>query len=360
MQQGRQNREDQLTENFLQVLGGISKFLIAVGGLASLACAGLLFYFIFAYSGTIEANKLKQAAELIPTIKTILTVSLLAFGAGSGFLWWQEPQLSISHILTSVALAGAPFYIPALQPDLKNAVQAQSLGAVQNAGTLFLVLATLVIVGQIVVSLRERMAHGMKADQLKHGKNIKLEKDAKNVLMGSCWQLPYCRKFVREKCPIFHSKRTCWREKVGCMCEEEVIRGAMENRLIPKDALAASKMIPYNNRITMQQKQERCKQCVIYNEHQKHKYKVSVPVIVVGTILVYIGLHGALIATLKGVFSRVDTILSSISVSGQTNISQQISGAAIPFHEVFLAAIMLSAMAYLLKTAEYIFFKIKL
>ena len=60
------------------------------------------------------------------------------------------------------------------------------------------------------------------------------------------------------------------------MCEEDVIRGAMEGRVISKDALVAATMIPRNNKLTIAQKKERCKTCVIYNEHQKHKYRASV------------------------------------------------------------------------------------
>src|SRR5205823_3893098 len=120
----------------------------------------------------------------------------------------------------------------------------------------------------------------VKKDTLKYGKGIKEEQNIRNTFMGKCWQLPYCRKFVRERCLIYHSRRTCWKERVGCMCEEEVIRNAMENRTIPKDAVAAAKYIPVNNRITMAQKRERCRQCVIFNEHLKHQYRLFLPVTV--------------------------------------------------------------------------------
>lgn len=361
MQPGKSSREDQLSENLMEMFGNISRFLIGGGGLIAAICSALLFYYIFAYTGTVDKAKVDAALGLISPAKTALMISLLAFGVGSAFLWWQEVQLTISHAIVTVALAGAPFYVPLIQSDLKNRVQAESLGAVQGAGILFLVLAALVLALSIGFSLRDRMLYGSKADSLKVGKGVTIEKDSKNVLMGPCWMLPYCRKFVRKRCPIFHSKRTCWKEKVGCMCEEEVIRGAMESKVIPKDALLAAKMIPYNKKLTQAQKVARCKQCVIYNEHQKHKYKVSVPVIVIGTILLYVALHGALIAVIRETFTRVDRIMSGIAVNGSgTNLESTLTKSAIPFHEIFLFAIVLSGLAYALKAAEWVFFKAKL
>src|SRR5262249_14119457 len=140
----------------------------------------------------------------------------------------------------------------------------------------------------VITRVRIRVREGARADQLKYGKGVKEEKDIRNVLLGRCWQLPYCRKFVRERCPIYHARRTCWKERVGCMCEESVIRNAMSGRVIPADAVAAAKFIPQNHKLTMEQKKERCRQCVIYLEHQKHKYKLAMPAAIGGMAVVYI------------------------------------------------------------------------
>ena len=49
-----------------------------------------------------------------------------------------------------------------------------------------------------------------------------------NLFLGRCWQLPYCREQVREKCPIFKRRQgPCWWYKEGCMCEERIVLQAM-------------------------------------------------------------------------------------------------------------------------------------
>ncbi|MFX8664601.1 hypothetical protein ABTM59_19190, partial [Acinetobacter baumannii] len=62
------------------------------------------------------------------------------------------------------------------------------------------------------------------------------------------------------------------------MCEEQVIQDAMAGKIIPKDMVKAAAMIPRNNKLTMAQKMQRCRQCVIFNERQKHKYNAALPV----------------------------------------------------------------------------------
>lgn len=361
MSKPNNSRDDAAAEQLMEFLGTVSKFLIMAGGIVILVGAGLMFYYIFAFAGVTDVAKEQQALGFVHLAQNLLMIALLAFGAATGFLWWQETRLTATHIGLVVLLAGAPFFVPMIQPDLKAHVQGAALQALQLNGIVFMVLAVIVMLAQAVIGVRERAEMGARADKLRQDKGIKPDRDAKNVLMGNCYQLPYCRKFVREKCPLYHARRACWREKVGCMCEEEVIRGAMEDRPIPKDALTAAKMIPYNNKISHAKKVERCKICVIYNEHQKHKYKVSVPVIIVGVIAFYAGMHGVLIAAVKAVFDKIDSVVSHVSVSGNgTNINDALDKSSIPFHEIFVAALMVLILANLLRASEWVFFKAKL
>jgi hypothetical protein len=209
---------------------------------------------------------------------------------------------------------------------------------------------------QVTIAVRERVKVGTKADHLKFGKGIKEEADRKNVFMGNCWQLPYCRKFVRERCPIFHSKRTCWKERVGCMCEEEVIRNAMENKPIPRDAVLAGNMIPKNHRLTPQQKFERCKTCVIYNEHQRHKYKLMLPVTVLSFVVGYVLLHNPLVATFGFTIERINRVIHNATLSGGG--SSFVAPTAFVECLMFVCALML--LTYALKVLEFVIFKLKI
>ena len=139
------------------------------------------------------------------------------------------------------------------------------------------------------------------------------------------------------------------------MCEEEVIRNAMENRPIPKDAIAAARYIPVNNKITMAQKRERCRQCVIYNEHLKHKYRLMLPVTIGGFVLVYALFRIPLLGATGELINKFNQVVSGATYGAASGVQ----GSMIPFQEILLDCFMVVLLAYVLKVLEYFIFKLK-
>lgn len=154
------------------------------------------------------------------------------------------------------------------------------------------------------------------------------------------------------------------------MCEESVIRHAMEGRIIPSDAVAAAKYIPQNTKLTNEQKAERCRQCVIYNEHQKHKYKLAMPLAIVGTGGVYILFHEPMAQGVKGAMAGIDKIMHQATLSGtqpgqvKPKPSDDLSGSGlgsgdVAFNEAILIALLVIILAYIIRLIEYLLFKAK-
>jgi hypothetical protein len=143
------------------------------------------------------------------------------------------------------------------------------------------------------------------------------------------------------------------------MCEESVIRDAMENKVIPKDAVAAASFIPHNNKLTFIQKKERCKQCVIYNEHQKHKYRAALPATILFFALFYIACRGFLLEATKGIIGSMNSLVGKLTYNAGTNKGP---GAVVsePFQELLLICVMVILLAYALKLLEYLIFKLKI
>ena len=138
------------------------------------------------------------------------------------------------------------------------------------------------------------------------------------------------------------------------MCEEEVIKGAMENRPIPKDALLAANMIPRNNRLTVDQKRERCKNCVIYNEHQRHKYRAWLPGILLVFVLTYALLRTPLLGGAAQVVRQINSVISGATLNAAKNTIPPV------FTELLLVIFFLVALSYCLKLMEYAIFKLKI
>jgi hypothetical protein len=351
----RSQGSGEISDTLLDLAAGASKILLGLGGACTVISLVLLGMLCMSLSH--DSSHGTQALQNIELFGRILSAGVVGIAVGANYLWWGEELAVGLMLIFSAALYFAPLYLPSIFSESStNAAMAAAFGAVQTAGLVFGLISILSTVVQVTIAVRERVKVGTKADHLKFGKGIKEEADRKNVFMGNCWQLPYCRKFVRERCPIFHSKRTCWKERVGCMCEEEVIRNAMENKPIPRDAVLAGNMIPKNHRLTPQQKFERCKTCVIYNEHQRHKYKLMLPVTVLSFVVGYVLLHNPLVATFGFTIERINRVIHNATLSGGG--SSFVAPTAFVECLMFVCALML--LTYALKVLEFVIFKLKI
>ncbi len=210
-------------------------------------------------------------------------------------------------------------------------------------------------------------------------------------VLAKCWQLPFCRAGIRDNCPIFLAKTKCWKERVGCMCEENIIllamggeekqqplnitkemgfvaigdiitkgneerRATVQTRVGPRGV-----RIPTNPHITDVQKRERCRNCIIYNEHQRSKYSFfSVPVTLSVPVLV-IWQFDSLRMALGGLLNGIDGLINHISISGTTNVdfARQITG-SVPIEAIIIGGLTLIVMTWAQRFLEYCIFKIKI
>lgn len=151
------------------------------------------------------------------------------------------------------------------------------------------------------------------------------------------------------------------------MCEESVIRNAMEGKLIPSDLVAASKFIPYNNKLTPNQKAERCKQCIIYNEHQKHKYQLYIPIALMSVVALYVVLREPVGGAIKVALIQANRVINDVTFTKGDSKAQSLTdtsstgvGGVIPYHEIIMVVLAFVAIAYAIKLIEYLIFKLKI
>jgi hypothetical protein len=302
-----------------------------------------------------DAGTAAQVATNIGLFKNVMSLSAVLLVVTSAWLFWSEEVMVGANLICGALIFFAPVILPMVTTFNNNPGVQAGFEAFDATGKFYFGLAMLVLIADIMLRVRQRAIHGTRADQLKYGQNVKEESDRQNVFMGKCWQLPYCRKYVREKCPIFHSKRTCWRELVGCMCEESIIRIAMDNKPISKDALLSGAAIPRNNKLTDGQKRERCKNCVIYNTHQKHKYKIAMPGVVIGYALIYLLAKNPLATMMGGWMSGASKAVENVTVGAVKNVQTSDM-----FIQVMVGAFVVVMMAYTIKVVEFAIFKLKI
>ncbi|MBL8048678.1 MAG: hypothetical protein JNJ45_08350 [Chthonomonas sp.] len=352
----KKNHRSRAAEDTVQAfLDSAGRTVFVLGALGTLISVAMLVYYYFHFAGANDATAAQM--QNVALFQKILTPASICLALGSAYQFWGEEILGVVMLIVAGALYAAPSLLAMAGGATQNKVALASANALPIAGVAIGAVAVVAVVIEIMQRVQMRSTLGAKGDTLKYGKGIKEEKETQNVLLGKCWQLPYCRKFVRDLCPIFHAKTTCWKERVGCMCEESVIANAMKGGAIPRDVVAAQKYIPVNSKLTPNQKAERCRNCVIYNERQRHKYKIALPATLVGMGAIYAvfrePLKSGIYNLIQGTQSVADRVLLKDKPGGDNILMAE------GFKEVLLVVIFVVAIAYLLKVIEWLFFTLK-
>jgi hypothetical protein len=142
------------------------------------------------------------------------------------------------------------------------------------------------------------------------------------------------------------------------MCEEDVIRGAMEGRPAPRNQEEAFRLIPYNQKLSPEAKAERCRVCVIYNERQRHKYRLAVPLLFLAYAAVVPLFYRPLLGGVESLIRQLDRVIGIATYrEGQRLLTEQVPFAV---QALLLGCLLVVALAYSLKFVEFLIFKAKL
>lgn len=180
---------------------------------------------------------------------------------------------------------------------------------------------------------------------------------------GSCWDMAFCRDFVKKVCPAWQSRKPCWRVKVGCYCDEntilramtagskdnEHVRGIMQNLGLDK---------PKETKLSSQIKRARCRRCGIYAEHQRQKYRLLSPMVFPLVGLFLLAFYEQITGVVGMALAKTDKIMSILTYhSAQTANSFSDDGRIL----TTLAVIWLTMMviSYSLKFLEYLVFELQ-
>jgi hypothetical protein len=191
----------------------------------------------------------------------------------------------------------------------------------------------------------------------------KVQKSAFSSIYAKCWDMNFCRAFVRKVCPAYAAKKSCWKIKVGCYCDEKTIlkammsegkenvhtRGIMETLGIDDEKKA---------KLSSKVRKQRCRRCGIYMEHQRQKYQLLSPVVfpVVG-ILLY-AFHEKISALLWVVLQNTDKIMSFLAYKTGTAAQSFSSDGGILTGLAF-AWLSIIVISYSLRLLEYLIFELQ-
>ncbi len=390
-----------------------TKKLLQLAVVALVALGGYLIYGLMSggvgnWSSLDAASQARIAANIQGTIR-YFNLALIVLIVTSLVLYYDEE--SLGYVLIVVALLlyyGVPYFVDS---QMSGTVQAwESAGNVPMLalyGEARIAALILIVpgVGLAIYDIVRRILESSRGDRvdltaMQYGggtKEIAPAGEAPIGAMAACWQLPFCRESIRVRCPIYHLRKRCWRERVGCMCEEVSIRQSLAHIFdqTPKtgnldfatgleaapeqvtesavptgpkpDLIRIPEIrkdqvrIPYNRSMPIQAKRERCRNCIIYNEHQRHKYQLLAPLVVLGVPALAFWKLEPLLEQLKAFLRTADRVMANLSFepgARDIGLASATSSSDIA-NFIMIACLVIVATTMVLRWLEYAIFTLK-
>jgi hypothetical protein len=272
----------------------------------------------------------------------------------------------------ALSLAGACIYfgvpmllgwVVAAKEASDNAVFASIVRAMRSAGAIALLPGLTLVLRDAILRIWTGVSVRRVLERRWGDEDEQRRKRRRPKLIASCWDMAFCRDFVRKVCPAWEARKSCWRIKVGCYCDERTILRAMTSE--GKDNTYAQGIIqsleldkPAQTRASNKLKRERCRRCVIYSEHQRQKYRLLSPIVFPAVLLVLYVFYGGISSAVCNVLEKADQFMSFLTYrpEGSTYAFSNDARVLTTLAIIWLTIIVIS---YSLKFLEYLVFELQ-
>ena len=272
--------------------------LVAVTGYyiyGTLMHAAQLYGGLSSAGGPLPPREFQQHLANMELLTKVLMLATVALIVGTLGRYYAAPEAGGALLLVGILLFfGMPFLIDNMGSTGPVPRNLARLGDPRAFLKGKYVLSGIALMGAGLVQL---MFHGVRflsgARERRPRPNEEAAKTAAQVkkpndrFLGPCWTLPFCRDTDKKLCPIRQSKKPCWRTGRGCYCDQNVIltlSGGGQYAASRGSAGYLSYAATVAKPKSLREKREQCLQCPVYLHHQSHKYKVMVPLALLGFI----------------------------------------------------------------------------
>ena len=222
----------------------------------------------------------------------------------------------------------------------------------------------------LVLLLRDailRIWNGLSVKRVVESRQEQEEEPAKKSLFrtiyAKCWDMGFCRGFVRKVCPAYAEKKPCWRLKVGCYCDEKTILKAMMSEgkenvhtrgIMQSLGIEDSKASKLGSKV----RKERCRRCGIYMEHQRQKYGLLSPVVFPVVAILLYAFHEKISSVLWLVLQKTDAVMSFLAYKTGT-ATQSFADDGRILTGLAFAWLSIIVISYALRVLEYLIFELQ-
>jgi hypothetical protein len=349
------------------------------GSLARLGSTGMgvcLAYFAYAiYGGALQSADPQRAYALISLFGKGLVICAPLAAAGLLIVTLEEMAYAFLIAIGGLGLMlGIPYLVVSnlgatTTPEFQPVVQTLSTSGTY-AGLAVLLAVGARVIYEIVLQVQDAPARRKARQEREAAEGEGILKKHKTITppnaMSQCWNLPFCHDRIREICPAFKARRTCWRFGIGCNCDPKLIESlirvgtpgagvrqtsemkARQGAYLRSD-LEADIHTPDRAQRTIP-----CVKCPIFNEHQRLKFKVVNPLSILGTAIVMAGLYQPITNFWNTIAGGIIQVAQNITLRSSFDAGAWFEYLQDDVVKVFFFIIVaLIALSYVLKFTEW-------
>lgn len=287
--------------------------------LAALVFGLVAFYLVYVVIAGQLGTITPAGVKVLNTVSQALVISGTVTAVCLALLTLEEFTWMVGVGVAGIALM---FGFPALVANYADPQSNEAARAVLYGGTLA-GKAIIVVVGlRVIYEIYRQLAEGGERKRRKEVEEERArirEKPRKKVSespFAPCWEMPFCHEAVRDLCPAYKARKTCWRFGRGCNCDPDLIETLIRSR-VPTAVQGAGEREGAYIRSDLQadavrsrsEKTIPCRQCPIYTDHQRRKYRVFSPLVILVTIVLF----GVFFEPLKQVYSSITHAVASLA-----------------------------------------------
>ena len=351
-----------------ELLDSLSGFGFQIGGIIFGLTAAYLLWGLFggkmAEMSSMTPQDVEQTAQNVRYACTGLVVAGIVFMLSAAIRFSEEEVLGYLFLIVGVALYwGIPTGVAASAQGLDGRA-AQAVGFVVSKFQLLGITGLALAIPFIGLDFWYRVV-GIRTVRRKNAAAAAGGRETKTSDWHLfCWQMPYCRTALRKHCKAYQQRKPCWWIKCGCYCDDELAARAA------RKAQGASAAGFDQNRggqpaktvaLTDAQKAERCRNCFLYAEHQKVKYRILSPLAFPITFGAMWLLREPIMGALKSGLNFIDWLVKQFSFthSGEAaakNPWGEISASSDAVVWMFMICISLMVATFILRGLEWLIF----
>ena len=319
-------------------------------------------YYVWAIAGGYLTRQVD--ARILSNLRIMGTALVVGSAVGTATLLLITLDEVAWAVLLAMIGAGMLFGTPALIASYVRGGQTQSVQIVGSysawAGEVIIALSVLRILYEIVLYIK--MGPPKPKEELA-GEKFKKKGAFTLKLWARCWDMPYCHEAVRDNCPAYRARKTCWKFGYGCMCNpkliEALIRASTETAASTRQQARQAEYVRSDLEadvvISPSQRTIPCSKCAIFVEHQRQKFRIVNPLVAIGTILAIAIAYKPLMGVYRAFVGALSHIAARFTLSEQVDPSRWFAYLDSPTVRIFFFIIFGTLLlAYVLKAVEWL------